>query len=111
MQETRIKGGRIVPKFCFPLARLTVQLTRRSERHKVEQLMKVVLHVSFHAKEPHQKLEKVEECKRSVTERTHDAMRRDGFTKKNLRRAVEGPDLSAILFRKPFRMFCESRRY
>lgn len=47
--EIAMEGERIVPSFSW-FAELAVRLTKRSERHEIQKLMDVILHVSSDAK-------------------------------------------------------------
>lgn len=63
-------------------------------------LMGVVSDVTFGATELRRQVRIVEKCEREVTERTHDALRRDWFWKEKVRRAGEDPDASADSYKK-----------
>lgn len=98
--EVAIEGEQSVPKFCFPFAKLAVQLTRRSERNDVQKLMDVVFGVSSDEKERCRHVKRVEDCERLFTERAHDALSAEGLQVGKLRRAGKGPNASAVFDEK-----------
>lgn len=64
-----------VPDFCFYFVELTVRSTTSCGLHEGQKLMNVVSNVCFDAKELRRHMERVEECKPSATDRTHDPFR------------------------------------
>lgn len=90
--------------FAF-FAEPPVRLTRRNEVHEVQKLKDVMFDVSFCAKKLRRHVEKAEDCERLVAERSPYALITKRFPKKNLRRAGEGPDWSAVLYKKNIVIF------
>lgn len=62
--------------------------------------MDVLFDVCFLAKELRRHAKRVEDCEYSITEKTHDALSRDGLQKVKVKRAGERPNTAAVLYEK-----------
>lgn len=56
--------------------------------------------LSFDANRFRRHMEKVEDCKLLVAEKTDDALSRRGFQNEELRRAGEGPKANGVLYKE-----------
>lgn len=68
----------IVLNFCFYFARTAVRLTKKSIRREVRKLLNVSFGF-FDAKERRRLGRRVHDCRRLVTDRTHDAFSTEIF--------------------------------
>lgn len=85
-------------------AKLAVRLTERGGRRDAQKLLDVLFDVFSDAKELRRHVNRVDDSECGATERTYDALYKEGFQREKLRRAGKSRVASAVLYKK-FRMF------
>lgn len=90
----------ILSEFCFSFVKLAVRLRRRDGRQEAQKLMSVMFDVSFDSKELFRNMRRAQDWDCLTTERTQNALTKEGIRKKKLRREGERPNADAVLYKQ-----------